>query len=302
MSAYAVCSLLLKLCEHSETFTPEQRSAAGSAARRLFEFAWSSARDVWLVTRAIQCLCRTFDSDPQASATLLRHVLQPERLAQYGFEELPWLAREVKRLIPADAAFVGELYRAAFEYREQSQDPTAMGTSRILPLVSNRRQDYEHGLYVLGSAFPEFLAKGSACAVSALIAVIEVYVTDRHRAPSGEESFNFNGEDARLAEDYSAIWDQGGVYRHEEPIKMLEAFERHLERLAVRDDTATELREIVGVIVRENRRAVMWQKLLHCGARFPHTLGKQLLRGLVKGCVKKIRRPPSRCPASLALR
>jgi hypothetical protein len=230
-----------------------------------------------LVTRAIQCVCRTFDSDPQASATLLRRVLQPERLAQYGFEELPWLAREVKRLIPVDAAFVGELYRAAFEYREQSQDPTAMGTSRILPLISNRRQDYEHGLYVLTSAFPEFLAKGSAWAVSALISAIEVYVTDRHHALSGEESFDFNGEDARLAEDYSVIWGHGGVYRHDEPIKMLEAFEHHLERLAERDDTATELREIVGVIVRENRRAVIWQKLLHCGARFPHTLGKQLL-------------------------
>jgi len=274
---YTVRSLLSTLCEHPEKFTSDQRDNAGKTARRLLEFAWSlHPRDRRLV---IQSVCRTFESDPDASVELLRRCIEPEHISQYGFEEMPWLAREVERLITLDPAFVEEVYRAAFAHPETSKEPTPMYESGILPLVSNRQQDYRGALYVLAEVFPKFLEHDSSRATRALIAVMEAYIAQRHATASGEiveETFDFNGRQARFRVDLSCVWDEGDIYRHDEPLRMLDAFEKHLERLAEQEEGREEIRELVRILVEENRLAVLWRRLLFLGARLPDTLGKEI--------------------------
>lgn len=279
--AYAVRSLVTTLCEHPELFTPEQRTAAGQAARRLLEFAWSqSPRDKWLVIHALQCVCRTFESDTTTSALLIRRLLEPSHLARFGFEEMPWLAREVKRLIPFNPTLVAEIYRVAFSHQEESEEPTAMGSSRILSLISSRRQDYRMALYQLAKVFTDFLKSAPEEATRALVSVVESYVVQRHSPVSGkwqEEAFNFNGRQAYLRTDYSAIWDEGNAYRHDEPLKMLDVFQQFLEGMATEQDTSDRLRGLIKIIVSENRSAVIWRRLLLAGARFPETIGLEIL-------------------------
>ncbi len=279
-TAYAVRALLMTLCERPEDFTPAQLTAAGKAARRLLEYAWrATSRDPWLVSHALQAVCRTFESDPVVSAILLRRALAREHLAEHGFEELPWLAREVKRLIRLDPAFVEEIYRAASGHREPSEAPTAMLASSILPMTSTRRQDYGMALYELAEAFPEFLAQAPVAGLRALIAVLEAYVAERHPVRVGEaaeEVFDFRGRDAKVRTDYSAIWDVGRAYRHDEPLRMLDALDAQLERI-VGGDSIAALRELVDVVVDSNRLAVLWTRLLRLGARFPDTFGPEIL-------------------------
>ena len=215
--AYTVRSLLSTLCDHPEAFTSEQRASAGKAARRLLEFAWTKVpRDQWLVIHALQTVCRTFESEPTASAALLRRSLAQEHLTKYGFEEMPRFAREVKRLIPLDPVLVEEIYRAVFAHQEPSEETTLIGQSQILPMSSNRRQDYEMAYFGLAEAFPEFLVHAPRRATSALVAVMESYVTHHHIRRFGEvseESFAFDDKEARFCPDYSVSWDASGAYR-----------------------------------------------------------------------------------------
>ncbi|NLG80266.1 MAG: hypothetical protein GX492_10685 [Firmicutes bacterium] len=277
--AYMVRSLLTTLCEQPDSFTSEQRANAGKAARCLLEFAWSQVpRDRRLVIHALQSVCRTFESDVSASSALLRQCLEPCHLSEYGFEEMPWLALEVKRLIPLDPGLVEDIYRAAFAHQEVSQAPTQLSESRILPLISDRQQDYHMALYELAEVFPEFLADAPRHATRAVIAVLEAYVAHRHGAPSAEveRTFDFGGRLARVRTDYSAIWDDGDAYRNDEPLRMLDAFEQYVKHQAERDERTVELRELVEVLVAENRLAVFWRRLLLLGAQFPETLGREI--------------------------
>jgi hypothetical protein len=212
-----------------------------------------------------------------SSAGLLRRALEQPHLGEHGFEELSRLAREIKRLTRLDPQFAEEIYRAAFAYQEESRQATPMGTSRILPLISNRQQDYQHALYLLAETFPEFLAKAPAVAARVLIHVMAAYVRTRHHDPGGrEEEFDFAGRQAWIRPDYSSIWDTD-LYRHDAPFKMLNTFETHLEALAQRPEALDRLQEIVQVVVRENRLAVVWRRLLRVGTHSPETLGKALL-------------------------
>jgi DNA replication protein DnaC len=279
--AYTIRSLLSTICENSEKFTQDQRIAAGHTARRLIQYAWSQAhRDGWLVIHALQCVCRTFESDPAASAGIIRRCLEPQHLSLYGFEEMPWLAREIKRLINLDSALCEEIYRTAFTYSETSEEQTPMGPSRILPLISNRRQDYGGALYELAEVFPAFLEHAPENATRALIAVTEAYVVQRHSTASSEEheeTFDFNGRQAHLRTDYSAIWDEGDTYRHDEPLKMLDAFEKYLQKLAEQPEAIERLHQIVELLISGNRLAVIWRRVLQVAARLPGTLGRDVL-------------------------
>ena len=199
--AYAVRTLLSTLCDHPEMFTSGQQAKAGTTARRLLAFAWSyTPRDRGLVIHALKAVCRTFASNRIDSAALLRRSC--EHITQYGFEEMPQLAMEVKRLIPLDPVFVAELYKVVFAHREPSQESTLIGQSNILPLRSNRAQDYNMAPYGLAEAFPEFLTHAPKQATSALIAAIEAYVAHDHTPASREiieESFDFNDIVLRFA-------------------------------------------------------------------------------------------------------
>lgn len=279
--AYTVRSLLSTICERPEEFTPEQSVAVGKTARRLLEFSWSQiSRDKYLVIHALEGVCRTFESNPQMSAEFIRRCIEPLHLSQYGFEEMPWLAREAKRLIPFDPQLVEEIYCAAFTHQETSEEPTPIGGSRIMSLTSSRQQDYRMALYELAKVFPDFLQQFPSNATRTLIIVIESYIAQRQAFASGtehEETFEFVGRQARLLTDHSTIWDEGGTYRHKEPFKMLDAFQQYLEKLAEQSESINDLRELVRLFVSKNRLAVLWRRILMVAARYPNTLGREIL-------------------------
>lgn len=279
--AYIVRGLLLQLCERPEELSTEQRNLTGRSARQLFEFVWShEPRDGWLIIHSAQCVCRTFESDPIASAALIRRCLEPSHISQYGFAEMPRLAEEFKRLISLDPQLVEDGYRAVFNNPEKSDEETSIGQSQILPLRSNRRQDYAMAHFQLEIIFAEFLEQAPQNATRALIAVMESYITQHHPPSSGgwsEDTFDINGHEAHLRPDYSSIWDRSDAYRMDEAIKMLDTFQRYMEKLGNQPGDVQKLRSLVQIIIHENLYGVFWRRLLLLGAQFPATVGKDIL-------------------------
>ena len=279
--AYRVQSLLSTISENPEHITPDQLVDAGHSARRLLEFAWSQkSRDGQLVIFALQSVCRTFESDRVASTSLIKRCLVSEHLSQYGFEEMPWLAREVKRLLHLAPSLCEQIYRVAFSHEEKSDETTPMSSSLILSLTSTRRQDYEMACYQLGEVFPEFLRSAPENAIRALISVMNNYVVQHHSAPHHNEQtkrFDFDGIDARICTDFSCSWDAGDIYRHDDPIKMLNAFESHLGELSEQQGLIDNIRACVRLLVIENRTSVLWRRVLKVASKYPNTLGRVIL-------------------------
>lgn len=279
--AYSVRSLLSTISENPENLTPSQLVDAGQSARRLLKFAWSQARrDGLLVIFALQSVCRTFESCPTDSTNLINRCLEPEHLSKYGFEEMPWLAREVKRFIHLEPSLCEQIYSVAFSYQEESNEVTSMGGSRILPLTSTRRQDYDMASYELARVFPEFLRAAPENAIRALITVMNNYVAQHHSVPHHDEQskeFEFDGLKARIQTDFSVSWDAGDTYRHDDPVKMLDAFESYLEELSGQRGSIDNIHEHLLLIVAENRTAVLWRRVLQVASKNPDTLGQVIL-------------------------
>ncbi|MBA2392842.1 MAG: hypothetical protein H0V70_08855 [Ktedonobacteraceae bacterium] len=279
-TAFPSLSLISILCKFPDQLLPVQFEALGHAARNLLAFAQhQSTQQSWLTLRAIECVCRTCVSDPLSSQELLRFHISQVRLATFGYEEIPQIARDIEWLITPMPDFVAELYLAAFSYEESSQDPTFMLPSRIMGLISNRKQDYESGLYSLKTAFPQFIRQHPHQGTSTCLLIINQEVRSKHQVKTQSHPFAFRQRTAFLCQDDSYIWDSG-----EYETDSLTLVRSLMDFLGVLSDEPTKhdlVNDLLDRIAAESQVAVIWRRLLQTGQTFPQKLGTSLNELLV---------------------
>jgi hypothetical protein len=277
--AYSVRAILMKLCEQPKWLKPDHKNELGKAARRVLEFAWSQdekERDEGLIAHAIKAVCRTYEGDPNASKALLQQSLESNHLQKYGFQEMPRLADEIEALVVNDPGLVEEIYIKVFAYKESSEETTSMG-GRILGFLSTKRQDFSMARWSLGEAYQFFIDKFPTEAVRALIAIAQSYVTEKHEEKINEIlSFMLGDTEAKMATDYSAIWDSGSDQSGDETVRILNIFSTYLQRIVSDPGNDRLIRVLVALIAQQNQTAVIWNKLLIVATGAPSTLGKTI--------------------------
>jgi hypothetical protein len=282
-AAYDLRALLMRMLDKAELLTEEQLGYCGVASRNLLEFAWSQPkRDRYIVIAGLDNVCKTHRSAPAASSELLRRALKPEHVAQFGFEELPWIARQLAPVLTADPALVEDVYVAAFGYVERSTEAVPMGSSRLLPLTSTRKQDFEGARWELGRFFPKFMSSDPIRATSALIRCVDAFVVNDRRASrlapatSEEVEFELLGVKAKIALDYSSIWDRDVVGHKDDIVVMLDGLSAYLKGLGHSESTESEFNRLMVLLASENRWAVVWRRLLSAATEDPNGLGIKL--------------------------
>ena len=235
-------------------------------------------RNSWLVTHALRSVCATFRTNPVESAALLRKAIEPEHLAEYGYEEMHWLSRDLEEIESIDPELVADIYAAVFAHNESSTETTEMSGSQILPLRSHRRQDYNHAKWQLAQNYPRFLERAPVAAARALVRVIDSYVAEEHRSVSSAptiETFEINGNATSFSHDYSYIWGDGAS-GHDDAVQILNAFFRYLEEMLQHPDRAQTVDQILALLFREGKQAIIWARLLRLGAHHPAEFGLRL--------------------------
>ena len=261
-------ALLATLLDHRSVAAPDALAAAGAAAREFLRRAWDARLDS-MAEFGIDAVRQTFATAPQESEALLRRVLDATRIPEHGYRELPRLTRDIEELVPHSPAFVADMYRAAFSYRESSEEKTPMVQSSLLPMTSTKRQDYEMSHYALEQAFPAFLQQAPAEAVDALDAVVDGYVA--WRSLEHERTvvrFRIGDRTCGIRADTSYIWASGAAHHEEE--RMVGALARALE---ADSDVADAL---ASAITTGTRNAALWARLLIAAAQRPERFAQQL--------------------------
>ena len=164
-----------------------------------------------------------------------------------------------KPIAAVDPQFIAEIYDKSFAAEITDTSTTSMGASQILPLSSNRRQDYQHAQWQLKEYFPTFLAEHPDDAVPALIDVIAGYVAREHRPSEGMETwtFNVNGQEAVLVEDWSNIWAWNPDDEHgDNELGILKAVVKRLQTAAPNDAI-----HLAKAVAERSKLGVVWSRL-----------------------------------------
>ncbi len=278
----AVRPLLLKLTESVPALTGEDLANAGQAARRFLAYVWQrQPRHGLLVINGIQLVSRTIASDPGATAQLLRRAFDPSEIAAFGYQELRWMAHEVQHLAACDPHLVVELFDAAYSFEEQSSEKTAIGASQLLPLTSNRHQDYGMAWWALSEAFPRLIARDVSMGLRALCRAVEGFVNRRYPIEDGEhrqpESFILGSGIARISPDWSHVWHASGVQHPTDAPAVVAKFQQFLTTVQNTESSAERFREMLSLIATHGHSAVLWSIMLFAGARRPELYASDLV-------------------------
>lgn len=264
--------------------TPDQIAAAGNAARDLLRFAWKrTPRLDLMVISGLRAVAKTFASDPVASGALLRQAIEPDHLKQHGYKELRWIAQEIMVIAPNDPALAVDIYGAAYGYAESSGDATNMGNSAILPLRSNRRQDYEGAWFQLSEAIPAILNDNLETGVRAVVHGLDGYVQRaRHYDPypgePGTASFSLGLVAASFKADWSHSWYRGGYQPVQDAPVLLKKFDAFLHSIASDSDPKDKIGRILTTLSQEpDVVAAIWGSLLVAGTQYPSIYAQLLL-------------------------
>lgn len=278
----AVRPLLLKLTEAVTALTSEDLANTGRAARRFLAYIWQrQPRHSLLVINGIQLVSRTIASNSEATAQLLRRAFEPSEIAAFGYQELRWMAHEVQHLAASDPDLVVDLFDAAYSFEEQSSAKTAIGASQLLPLTSNRHQDYGMAWWALAEAFPRLVARDVSLGVRALCRAVEGFASRRYPVEPGEhrqqESFAFGSGIAHISLDWSHIWHGSGFQQPTDAPAVIAKFQQFLATLANTDSAAERFRETLNLIAAHGHSAVLWSVMLFAGARRPDLFAPDLV-------------------------
>ena len=269
-TAWPLRTLLFLLTERNQT--SDQLAKLGSASRDLLRYALSNAQQ--LVTPAIGFVADTFASDPAASRQLLSSLFSPGRFNVHGHDDVPWLTRKLGKLLLADPEFVVEIYEKTFAETISDKGETTIGNSRILPLRSNRRQDYQMSYWNLKEFFPEFIRAKPALGTKAYIKAVEGYVRRDHPPAAHLEKWSLpaSGQGSALQEDWSCIWASNPNDQHgDNAVQIAAEFSRWLS-----DAPEAEALGATEIIVSNNEMALVWARLFMVGARRAEMLGPAL--------------------------
>lgn len=175
---------LLHLLVERPMTTP-QRAQLGEGARAILGNALDRPNiPSQLTAAAIDFVGATYATDIPASRNLLLRLMEPTRFEAHGDQEIPWLARKIRPISEVDPDFAVEIYGVVFGREIDDTSKTSLGNSQILPLLSNRRQDYDMARFSLKEFFPRFLAAHPTHAMTALFAALKGYIALGH--PSRE--------------------------------------------------------------------------------------------------------------------
>jgi hypothetical protein len=256
--AWPLRTLILNLIDR--VTDPDLRRQVGVAARAVMNFAFDAPRGEMLMPLAIGFVAKTFGTDPAASRRLLERLLEPERMKEHAANDMHWLASDVGEIAAHDTDLVIQIYDCVFAHTIEEDAPTSLGSSKIMPLRSNRRQDFEMSQWALKEALPAFAKAHPLATVEVAIKVSRGYIRNEHQLTEPVETLTMTigSQVGRITQDDSHIWAANHRAQHSNnAVQIIDGF---VEMLKTASDT--DANAIADRLIAENEHAWLWNRLL----------------------------------------
>ena len=232
----------------------------GAAARELLDYGWSEERLQDLANQVIKFVGTSYATDSEASRALLARSLADPRFGVHAHEEAPQLADCVSHIAGSDPDFALHIYECLLTRDILDDSRTWLGghASRIMPLSSNRRQDYEHARWRLARAFPAFLERWPGHGTRAASAAAQM--STRRKAAVWPVTLT-EGRTIHLSVDGGTLQDwrrQGGTGERNEILATFEEFARRAD--------ASVFLDVVEAALGNVTASSVWARILGIGA------------------------------------
>jgi hypothetical protein len=260
----------------------EMHNYCGEAARNLLQYVFdrrSSEYKEYLdriaAQRAIELIAKTYATDLTASRQMLEKILTI--INEPGFEIAYFtnLSEYSSYIIPVDPEFVAKVYIAIYNYQEQSQEQTRMGTGVVMNLLSNRKQDFEMCYYRLQKLYPDFIVAAPEIALPLGLQIVNKAVFEDRLIDRSEKSSKFSYEDipVEMVHDYSSLW--GDRFYGNKQMEISLDIINYFESLIEANELGT-LYRLLRVYIAEAKVGFLWKQLFKFAAKYPEEMAQRV--------------------------
>lgn len=236
---------------------PILRKMLGTTSRAMLSHGLTLSDPEYFVGNAIKFVIDTIDTDVQASCNLLEQIISPERLQRFGSEEIPTLCHNIKKIGEHAPDFVARIFEFVYSHDIVDDRETNLGSSQILPLRSNARQDYELARYSLSEYFPYFIEQYPSQAISAAVSALDGYVARRHPMDTPAEHVTISGYNIVFQADRSCVWAYNPDSQYADDGE--ELVNKLFQRLQVAPDSDALI--LAKLICEKASLAIFWSRL-----------------------------------------
>ncbi|WP_162864074.1 hypothetical protein [Pseudomonas viridiflava] len=274
---YPARILLYVLFDRAEFEDAELLSIYGRAARTMLELAWSETPPMLdLSGQAIRFVGRSFASDPRASRALLDRALREPHFSDCADREARWLAEQIIPITKCDPEFASEIYACLYGQTVTDTTKSAFGgqQSRILPLLSTRKQDFNGCRYLLGLKIGEVLTLSPYHGTRAVIsAVVGQYSTRSYGSDRSYSQLHIGTELVELRGPSTEFtrWDQEQSQFGDPDDDLLQHYIRFLQGC----DTRSFIQS-VDAASRSYSTGPVWARILGIGGARAADVGEML--------------------------
>lgn len=279
--AWDLAVYLNTICDRAqEGENTEILQKCGKISRQLFAWIWEGREKgdrnyfdnlggIW----ATYLVAKTFDTDAIASKNHLRAALSLLKTEKnFQIKYISRLTGETDKILESDPEFLKEIYFAVFEHEETSNETTSMGTP-VLPLTSNRRQDYGLCTFHLTKGISKFIEKSPTIAAETIIGCLQDHSKRARSIEVPEDYFAFRGKEARYVCDISYVWDEGHYI--DDTLKLADPLFNYIQKLAENGNTE-KIDKILDVFGDHVRSAFFWRRLLRISAEYPDLFAERV--------------------------
>lgn len=261
--------LLWTLYEKSAFTDAAMQDAFGRASRELLTRAWSWTPYSQVMTNAaIRCVTKSFVSHAGASRALLLRIFDEPHFTEHAHTEAPSLSEGIHDIISFDPDFAVQIYATLSERKAPQDGKTWIGgqASRLLPLTSNRKQDYELAHWHLSRAIKQFLETAPEQGTVAVISVARGKAFGRSDEELTVQEIDVAGHRIRVLVDYLSIqdWREKSRQRSSSDEDVLGHFVRFLEAAE-----APIFRRVVEKVKTVEAGASIWARILQIASERP---------------------------------
>ena len=253
-----------------EVASPAETAELLTLAIKFLHWLWDQASNLSVArarsladfasARVFPTILKNYAVDPDAVKPVVATILSRYKDERSSANEALRLANEINAIVLSDPDTAVAVYASTFGHEEKSRDETLIGNSAVLPLISNRAQDFSTALYTLQAKFKTFLQVEPLHALHAAIDAVNAQVGQKYGSAAGralpEFTFSYGRDNGVYRADGSEVWDMGGP-----DLLSLSLLASTISASANKSKGAMPIAELVQVLVKEARYAVTWKRL-----------------------------------------
>lgn len=219
-------------------------------------------------SRAVELVAKTLSTDPYNSKEALKAIFPLINEPGFDINYFLNLSDSIQYFVDHDPQLVADIYYLIFDHQEKSDEKTQMGTSVVMNLTSNRRQDFSMCYFQLVKFFPSFLSAWPELALATGVEVVNRLVYNKRVGQEIENGFTFDyqGIICTFHPDFSSYWFNQ-QFRDEE-VEIGEHIIKFIKNLYFesKDQNAEKL---VRIYIEKAKVGLLWKMLMNLANEYP---------------------------------